>query len=460
MKSWRLAVSAAVILCWGASLASAADAPAPAPTPAPTLDKGDTAWMLISTALVMLMVPGLALFYAGMVRSKNVLGTMMHSMAALAIIGVEWIVIGYAMAFGAKHFECMAGMGLPGGLVGWESAFLWMKGIEPGDLSGEKWGNYAPSIPVFVHMMFQGKFAIITPALISGAIAERVKFSSYLVFILLWGLLIYNPLAHWVWGAGILGAEGVKALDFAGGTVVHLSAGVSAFACILLLGKRKGYPESTIHPNSLVLTLTGAGLLWFGWFGFNGGSALAAIDQAGQAFATTQTAAAAAGMAWMLIEFLHRGKATTLGLASGIVAGLVGITPAAGFVNLGGALIIGFGVAAVCYLFVTLKPTFGYDDSLDVVGVHGVGGLFGALATGILFVNVPEFAKVDGALPTIPTQFGRQFTAAAVAGVFAFVVTCILVIAIEKTMGFRLPEEQEEVGMDLSQHGETGYHLM
>jgi Amt family ammonium transporter len=421
--------------------------------PAPTLNAGDTAWMLISSALVMLMVPGLALFYAGMVRSKNVLGTMMHSMAALAIIGVEWVVIGYAMSFGGTIMPGFMGFGEKAGVLGYEAKFLWLNGVAPAEVVG--------TIPIFVHMMFQGKFAIITPALISGAIAERVKFSTYLIFILLWGLLVYNPLAHWVWGAGFLGVEGVKALDFAGGTVVHLSAGVSALACILLLGKRRGYPEMPANPNSLVLTLTGAGLLWFGWFGFNGGSALGAIDQAGQAFATTQTAAAAAGLVWMLMEWFHRGKATTLGLASGLVAGLVGITPAAGYVTLAGALFIGASVAAVCYLFVTLKPVFGYDDSLDVVGVHGVGGIWGALMTGVLFTQFgyPAAYMVDGKLPDIATQFMRQLTAVTVGVVWSFGVTVVLVIGLEKTIGFRLTEEQEEMGMDLTQHGEVGYHM-
>jgi Amt family ammonium transporter len=461
----------------------------PAPAPA-TLNTGDTAWMLVSTALVMLMVPGLALFYCGMVRSKNVLGTMMHSMVALAIIGVEWVVIGYAMSFGPTKIGVMDKMdysksppevvktddGKPvkPGLVGFQSSFVALRGVPTAAVSdGTKFtkdgykdqdpGGYAATIPVWVHMMFQGMFAIITPALISGAIAERVRFIPYCIFILLWGLIIYNPLAHWVWGYGILGMDGVRALDFAGGTVVHLSAGVSALACILLLPKRKDYPTEAIKPNSLVLTLLGAGLLWFGWFGFNGGSALMASDQAGQAFATTQTAAAAAGLGWVLIELLHRGKPTSLGLASGIVAGLVGITPAAGFVDLTGALIIGFGVAVVCYLAVQLKPLVGYDDSLDVVGVHGVGGAFGAIMTGILFVNAPDFAKVAGkdglVLPPVATQLVRQLIAVGIAAVYCFVVTAVLVLALQFTIGFKNTEEQEEEGLDISEHGESGYHI-
>jgi Amt family ammonium transporter len=438
-----------------AEAAATAAAEVLVPPPA-AIDKGDMAWMLMSTALVMLMVPGLALFYAGMVRGKNVLGTMMHSMVALAIIGVEWVVIGYAMAFGPTHLPVYGSAGL----VGWRSEFFLMSGVKPGDLSGAEFGGFAASIPVLVHMLFQGKFAIITPALISGAIAERVKFSSYCIFIALWGLLIYNPLAHWVWGNGILGMDGVRAMDFAGGTVVHLSAGVSALACILLLGKRRLDPKSNPPlPNSLILTVLGAGLLWFGWFGFNAGSALATIDQAGQAFATTQTAAAAAGLAWMVLEWVHRGKPTSLGLASGIVAGLVGITPAAGFVSVTGALIIGFAAAAVCYLFVTLKPVIGYDDTLDVVGVHGVGGLVGALLTGVLFTNVPSFCQIDGQDPSILTQLTRQIIAVGVAGAFAFAVTCVLVLALQNTIGFRLSEEEEERGLDITQHGESGYHL-
>lgn len=348
--------------------------------------KGDTAWMLVSSAFVLLMVPGLALFYGGMVRRKNVLATMMQSMGCLALVGLYWVGIGYALAFG----ESVGGYGI----IGWSPDLVFLQGVEADQLLP------GLNISVYAHVMFQGMFAIITPALISGALAERIRFWPFMLFSLLWITFVYCPLAHMVWAfdwfyavpvdkikgaggtaVGLLGQMG--ALDFAGGTVVHIAAGAAALACILVLRKRSGYPEQPVQPNSLVLTLLGAGLLWFGWFGFNGGSAGASGTLATSAFAATQAAAAAAGLSWMLVELLHKGKATALGLASGIVAGLVAVTPAAGYIYVSGGVAIGILAGIVCYGAVALKGTLGYDDSLDAFGVHGVGGFLGAVLTGI-----------------------------------------------------------------------------
>jgi Amt family ammonium transporter len=406
------------------------------------IDAGSTAWMLVSSALVLLMVPGLALFYGGMVRQKNVLTTMMHSFVAMAVIGVQWIVVGYALSFGHDYH----------GLIGWDWDYVGLCGLEHTADFADK------GIPELVFVMFQGKFAIITPALISGAIAERIKFSSYIVFILLWSTLIYDPVAHWVWApGGWLFERGV--LDFAGGTVVHITAGVSALVLIALLGKRRDYPRGVILPNSLVLTLTGAGLLWFGWFGFNAGSAIAvewpaAGHVAGLAFTTTQTAAAAAALAWIMIEWFHHGRTTSLGIASGIVAGLVAITPAAGHVQPIWALAIGAISSLLCYGAVQLKGKMGYDDSLDAFGVHGVGGIWGALATGI-FCFIPVQGVLDGNFG----QLGKQALGVVAASAYALIGTLIIGYAIKATMGLRCTDQQERDGMDIMVHGERGYHL-
>jgi ammonium transporter len=421
-------------------------------TTEPKIDSGDTAWMLMSTGLVMLMVPGLALFYGGMVRRKNVLGTMMHSMVALAIIGIVWLLYGYALAFGDTN----------GGWIGWNTNYLGLRNVD------SKTVFPGTHIPIFVHCMYQGMFAIITPALISGALAERIKFGPYCLFILLWSTLVYAPLAHWVWAVkavptaanpdaveaiGWLGKMG--ALDFAGGTVVHIAAGLSGLAAILVLRKRIGYPEHAMHPNSMVLTLTGAGLLWFGWFGFNGGSALAANALAGSALTATQVAAAAAALSWMLAEWLHKGKPTALGLASGLVAGLVAVTPASGYVRPLGALSIGLLAGVVCYTVVCLKPFFKYDDSLDAFGVHGVGGFLGALLTGVFCSKAINEAGADAGFD----QFTTQFLAAGVAGVFSFALTFVLVKAIDAVWGFCLEPQAENEGLDRNQHGEVGFDL-
>jgi ammonium transporter len=420
------------------------------------IDGGDTAWVLIATALVLLMVPGLALFYAGMVRRKNVLGTMMHSMIALSLIGVQWVLIGYCLAFGKTQ----------GGWIGWDTDLIGLRNVSP----SEAFSSY--KIPVYVHCMFQGMFAIITPALISGAIAERVRFGPYCLFILLWATLVYDPLAHWVWAlnkagdsVGMLGAMG--AIDFAGGTVVHISAGFSALAAILMLRKRIGYPEHAMHPNSMVLTLLGAGLLWFGWFGFNGGSALGSGALAGMALTATQVAAAGAALSWVIVEWWHRGKPTALGFASGLVAGLVAVTPASGYVSPLSALFIGLAAGIVCYVMVaSLKPALGYDDSLDAFGIHGIGGFLGAILTGV-FARFTLWKQVNDPVPTalgkltdsggLGEQLQVQALAAVVSAAYAFVTTVILVKIIDTVWGFALDARAENEGMDRTQHGEVGF---
>jgi Amt family ammonium transporter len=397
------------------------------------INAGDTAWMLISSALVLLMLPGLALFYAGMVGAKNVLSTTMHTFAAMAIIGVQWVVVGYSLAFGGA-----------GPFIGsFKNVFLC--GITPDSLTG--------TIPTYAFVMFQGMFAIITPALISGAVAARMKFSTYCVFILLWSLLVYDPLAHWVWGEGGWLLE-LGALDFAGGTVVHLSSGISALLLAIFLGKRIGFPHERMAPHNLPMTLLGAGLLWVGWFGFNAGSALTAGGSAALAFTTTQTAAAAAALSWMLLEWLLAGKPSALGIASGIVAGLVTITPAAGFVTPGWAIVMGLMGGAVCYGGVMLKHKFHYDDSLDVFGIHGLGGAFGALATGV-FATVGASGLITGNFH----QFWVQLVGIAAAAAYAAAVTTIILLILKATMGLRVSREEEITGLDQSAHSETGYNF-
>ena len=394
----------------------------------------DTAWILISAALVMLMLPGLALFYGGMVRRKNVLGTLMHSFVPLGVITVQWIVIGYSLAFGEDIGKFIGGL---------DKAFL--AGITYKDLNG--------TIPEYLFCMFQLMFAIITAALISGGMAERVKFKAYIVFIFVWSTLVYDPICHWVWGGGWLAELG--ALDFAGGTVVHISSGVAALAAALILKKRRGFPGKLMIPHSLPLTLLGAGLLWFGWFGFNAGSALAADEMAVLAFTNTQVATGAGLLGWVCMEIVKMGKASALGAASGIVAGLVAITPAAGFVEPLWAIVIGFAAGMICYAAVVMKMRLGYDDSLDVFGIHAVGGAWGALATG-LFVTVGGTGLLAGNLK----QVWIQIVGIGAAAAYSFVLTYGIVIAIDKTIGFRVDDEEEEMGLDTTQHGETGYNLV
>lgn len=417
--------------------------------------------MLVSTALVMLMVPGLALFYGGMVRRKNILATMMQSMVALAIVGVYWVAIGYSLAFGKPWLGSDTSS-----YLGWSDSLVFLQGIKPDDLLP------GTNIPIYLHVMFQGMFAIITPALISGALAERIRFGPYCLFIIAWVTFVYCPLAHGVWAfdwwtgettagntaVGWLGAGG--ALDFAGGTVVHIAAGFSALAAILVLRKRIGYPQHAIHPNSMVLTLTGAGILWFGWFGFNGGSATASSFTAVSAFTATQIAAAAAGLSWMVVEWIHRGKPTALGLASGIVAGLVAVTPASGYIYAAGGLVIGLIAGVVCYLAVYLKSFLGYDDSLDAFGVHGVGGFLGAVLTGLFCSQVVNSVVPNNGLfieNGSMTQLGIQLHAAVVAAVAAFTLSIVLVKVIDVTLGFITDAQSETEGLDRTEHGEVGF---
>ncbi len=399
-----------------------------------TCDSGNTAWMMISSALVLLMLPGLALFYAGMVRSKNVLATMMHSFLAMSVISIQWVFVGYTLAFGSDKFSLIGGLD-----------FLFLKGIGPETLHGD--------IPLYIFVMFQGMFAVITPALISGALAERVKFSAFFIFILLWSTLIYDPIAHWVWGEGGWLYK-MGALDFAGGTVVHISSGISALAAIFVLGKRKGYLKEKLIPHNLTITLLGAGLLWIGWFGFNAGSALAANTSAGLAFTVTHLASSAAALSWLIYEWIHQGKPSALGFASGIVAGLVAITPGAGFVKPAEAIIIGLIAGILCYRAVLLKVKLGYDDSLDVFGIHGVGGIWGALATGI-FVTVGGTGLLSGNW----NQLGVQAIGVLATIVYAFVGTYIIAIILDKIVGFRVEDEDEVIGLDQTQHGEIGYNM-
>jgi len=410
-------------------------------------DSGTTAWMLTATTLVLLMVPGLAMFYGGLVRTKNVLGTMMHSFAAMVVIGVLWPAVGYALSFGP---------GILGGLVGWNPDYLFLNGIDDSIMEA--------GIPEYVFAMFQGKFAIIAPALIAGAFAERVSFRGYILFIALWSVAVYSPICHWVWAEdGFLFNMGpAGAIDFAGGTVVHISSGISALVAALFLGARRGYPKNVMHPNNLVMTLIGAGLLWVGWFGFNAGSAVASDLDTGRALTVTQIAAAAGAFTWMMIEAVLYKKATSLGVVSGILAGLVAITPAAGVVQPVGAIIIGFAAAVFCFLAIQLKNRAGYDDSLDAFGIHGVGGIVGAIVL-TFFIReswMAEAAAAAGGSWTVWQQLGVQAAAVLITIVYAAFVTLVLLFIIEKTVGFRLKETEEMSGLDHSLHGEHGYGLI
>jgi Amt family ammonium transporter len=443
-----------------AEAAAPAAAPATPPDVKPVLNTGDTAWMLVSSALVLLMIPGLALFYGGMVRQKNVLSTFMHSFVAMGIVGVQWAVIGYSLSFGPD----MAKMGLVGDFSKFMlNGLIIMKDAASGTVEFALFQNFTKepgAIPELVFAMYQCMFAMITVALISGAMAERVKFSAYCLFVLLWTTLVYDPLAHWVWMTdGWLFKKG--ALDFAGGTVVHLSSGISALAFLMFLGKRHGFPNERMAPHNLPLTLLGVGLLWFGWFGFNAGSAIVGVNTsdaagglAGLAFATTTIAPAAAGLSWMVAEWLHSGKPSALGFGSGVVAGLVVITPAAGFVQPGAALLMGLAAGLVCYGGILLKAKLKYDDSLDAFGVHGIGGTFGAIITGV-------FATVGatGLLAGNAKQLMIQLIAVLAAGGYAFIVTVVIAFVLDKTIGLRVEKEDEIMGLDQTQHSESGYNM-
>jgi Amt family ammonium transporter len=410
------------------------------PSAPPKVDSGDTSWILISSALVMLMTPGLALFYGGMVRSKNVLGTIMQSFIALGVITIQWVLYGYSLAFGPDI----------GGIIG---SLKWI------GLSGvglDPFPDYAATIPHQAFMIFQMMFAVITPALITGAFAERFKFKTYLVFLILWATFVYDPLAHWVWGTGGW-IRNLGALDFAGGLVVHVSSGIAALAATLVVGKRKGYGDEPMPPHNLTMTLLGAALLWFGWFGFNGGSAVASGSLATNAFVVTHISTAAAALSWMILEWAYRDNPTVLGAASGAVAGLVAITPASGFVGPVSAIIIGLVGGAVCFFAINLKSKLGYDDSLDVVGVHGVGGTWGALATGLFACKAINSAGNDGLFFGNFSLIGIQALSIVSAWIYSFVVTLIILKILDWTMGLRVTEEHEINGLDLSQHGEAGY---
>jgi Amt family ammonium transporter len=405
------------------------------------IDTGDTAWLLVSTALVMLMTPALGFFYGGLVRRKNVLSTIMHSFFILALISVQWVLWGYSLAFGPSV----------GGVVG---------GLDWIGLNGvgqDPNPDYAATVPHLSFMAFQMMFAIITPALITGAFAERKRFKAFVLFSILWATLVYAPVAHWVWGVGGW-LRTLGALDFAGGTVVHITSGASALVAAIVLGKRLGVSNDAVEPHDATMTVLGAGLLWFGWFGFNAGSALGSGGLAAHAFVTTNTAAAMAGLSWMTISWMHHQRPSVLGLAVGAVAGLVAITPAAGFVTVPAAILLGLAAGIVCYFAVDIvKKRLGVDDALDVVGVHGVGGTLGALGTGLFATKLVNPAGNDGLFFGNPGQFVTQVIAVAVVWLYAMVVSWVILKAIDLVVGVRVPEEEEVLGLDTSQHGEAAY---
>ena len=402
------------------------------------ISAGDTAWLLVSTALVMLMTPGLGLFYGGMVRRKNVISMIAMCFLALAIVSVQWVIFGFAIAFG-KDIN---------GVIGFSPSFLGLTGLLKGSLN-----NYAPTVPALAYVAFQLMFAAITLGIVTSAMAERVKLSAFIVFGLLWTTFVYDPLAHWVWGHGWLMKFG--ALDFAGGTVVHISSGFSALAIALLIGKRMGYGEYSMEPHNIPMTLLGCALLWFGWFGFNAGSALTAGTLASIAFVNTNTATAAGALGWMVASWIKEGKPGSLGIASGAVAGLVAITPAAGFVDPLSSIVIGLVAGILCYNVMLFRIKKGIDESLDAWAVHGTGGLWGAIATGIFATTAVN--SYSGLIYGNVHQFVLQIIAACSSIVYAFVVTVILVLIVDKTVGFRVADEEEYVGLDISQHGEIAY---
>jgi Amt family ammonium transporter len=445
MPTFRLALCCLFLFAVNAAAQPPENAGQSPPTAAPESFKnspGDNAWMMASTALVLLMtIPGLALFYGGLVRTKNVLSVLMQCMAAVGLVSLQWYLLGYSLAFGQGK--------IVGGLD-----FALLSGVTANAADPH---GYAGKIPHQLWMIYQLMFAIITPALICGAFAERVKFSGVAVFLVLWTTFVYDPIAHWVWGAGgfLRNADGNlwAAYDFAGGAVVHVSSGVSALVCALFLGKRKGYLKEPMPPHNMTMTFLGAALLWVGWFGFNAGSALEANETAVSAFCNTHFAASAAAMAWCLAEYFARGKASALGAVSGAVAGLVAITPACGFVTLGSSILIGFAAGLVCYFAcTTVKMAFKYDDSLDAFGIHGVGGMLGALLTGVFAVETVKGVSRGG-------QIVNQLAAVGAAALLAAVGTWLLLLVVQATVGIRVTEPQEVEGLDLNQHGEAGYHF-
>lgn len=407
------------------------------------IDTGDTAWILISTALVMLMTPGLAFFYGGMVRRKNILSILMQCFIVLCVISLEWVLVGYSLSFAP-------GGGFWGGL-----AWAGLKGVNL-----TPYADYAATIPHQAFMIFQGMFAVITPALIIGAFAERMKFGAFLAFTILWALFVYNPLCHWVWGIGGW-LRNLGALDFAGGTVVHINAGIAALVTASIIGKRKNLEQSVPAPHNLPFVVLGTALLWFGWFGFNAGSALASNGVAVNAFVVTHTAAAAAGLSWALLEWIRNGKPTLFGCASGAVAGLVAITPAAGYVSVIPAIWIGLFVSIFCFFAVSvLKPKLGYDDSLDAFGVHCIGGIWGALATGLFASKLVNPAGEDGLFYGNAKQLLVQFLAVGVTVVYTLIMTFLIYKVIDRLIGVRVPEQEEYIGLDLTQHHERAYTIL
>ena len=405
---------------------------------------GDTSWVLVSAALVFLMTPGLAFFYGGLVRKKNMLSILMQCFILICMITLQWVLFGYSLAFGPDV------KGLIGNL-----SWAGLQGV-----SLDPFAAYSATIPHQLFMIYQAMFAIITPGLILGAFAERMKFSAFCVFSLLWATLVYDPVCHWMWGVGgFLRNSG--ALDFAGGTVVHINAGIAALVCALVLGKRKGYPSHMSPPHNLPFAVLGAGLLWFGWFGFNGGSALGANGLATSALVATHVAAAAAGLTWSLLEWKISSKPTMLGMITGAVAGLVAITPAAGFVGPIDAIWIGVGVSVICYFFVAIvKTKFGYDDSLDAFGVHGIGGIWGALATGLWATKAVNPAGNNGLFYGNPGLFLVQLKAVLVTIIYSFIVSFVLLKIVDALVGLRVSEDEERIGLDLTQHRESGYTML
>jgi Amt family ammonium transporter len=403
------------------------------------INTGDTAWLLASAALVMLMTPALGFFYGGLVRRKNVLATIMHSFFILCLISVQWVLWGYSLAFGPDIGGVIGGLDWAG-----------LKGV------GQEPSPYAPTVPALAFMVFQMMFAVITPALITGAFAERKRFKAFVVFTLLWATLVYDPVAHWVWGGGWLG-KGLGALDFAGGTVVHITSGVSALVAALVLGRRKGYGAEPMDPHDATMTVLGASLLWFGWFGFNAGSALSSGGLAANAFVVTNTAAAMAALTWMTVSWLHKGAPSVLGAAAGAVAGLVAITPASGYVDVSASILIGLGAGVFCYTAIQITRRLRVDDALDVFGVHGVGGAWGALATGLFATVAVNSGAADGLFYGNPGQLWVQAIAVAASITYSAVMTFVILKLINVFVGLRVPEHEEVLGLDASQHKETAY---
>lgn len=440
---WVAMAATGVLIVGGITAEVVAEETITAPAePVPEIDTGDTAWVLTSAALVLLMTPGLAFFYGGLVRRKNVLSILMQCMIIICLITLQWSLVGYSLAFGKD---------MGGGILG-SLEYVGLKGVGTAPHS-----DYASTIPHLVFMIFQAMFAIITPALIIGSFAERMRFAPLCIFSVLWATIVYDPVCHWVWGdGGFLG--GMGALDFAGGTVVHINAGIAALAAALFIGKRRGFPDGMSPPHSLPFAVLGAGLLWFGWFGFNAGSALGANGQAATAFVTTHIATSTAGLTWSFLDWIKHGKPTMLGMITGAVAGLVAITPAAGFVTPMGAIGVGLGSGVVCWLSVTFAKTkLGYDDTLDAFGVHGVGGIWGALATGIWATT--ENAD-GGLLYGNPAQLWIQLKAVLITIVYAFVMTYVLLLFTNMLSTLRVSEHDERVGLDLTEHRETGYTVI